>query len=278
MLALAAGSEISPEVLFDEINLLEEAGYEIASRLWVDPQATLLEDRHITTEQQSSLNERLGSTAKGVGAARADRVWRTADLTGSLHNPTTVADLVEDWHTTGHDVIIEGTQGFGLGLHAGHYPFCTSGDARAVDMLAQAGVSPWRWSLSDIEVWVVFRTRPIRVAGNSGPLRGETSWNELGLPEEFTTVTKRVRRVGEWDTDLAYAAMAANGAPSPALRVAMTMLDHLFPEVSGKTEYAQLSDRAKDWLHEREKELGQPIDMIGTGPYTQTMGVSINAI
>jgi len=278
MLALAAGSEISPEVLFDEINLLEEAGYEIASRLWVDPQATLLEDRHITTEQQSSLNERLGSTAKGVGAARADRVWRTADLAGSLHNPTTVADLVEDWHTTGHDVIIEGTQGFGLGLHAGHYPFCTSGDARAVDMLAQAGVSPWRWSLSDIEVWVVFRTRPIRVAGNSGPLRGETSWNELGLPEEFTTVTKRVRRVGEWDTDLAYAAMAANGAPSPALRVAMTMLDHLFPEVSGKTEYAQLSDRAKDWLHEREKELGQPIDMIGTGPYTQTMGVSINAV
>jgi len=278
MLALAAGSEISPEVLFDEINLLEEAGYEIASRLWVDPQATLLEDRHITTEQQSSLNERLGSTAKGVGAARADRVWRTADLAGSLHNPTTVADLVEDWHTTGHDVIIEGTQGFGLGLHAGHYPFCTSGDARAVDMLAQAGVSPWRWSLSDIEVWVVFRTRPIRVAGNSGPLRGETSWNELGLPEEFTTVTKRVRRVGEWDTDLAYAAMAANGAPSPALRVAMTMLDHLFPEVSGKTQYADLSDRAKDWLHEREKELGQPIDMIGTGPYTQTMGVSINAV
>jgi adenylosuccinate synthase len=278
MLALAAGSEINPEVLFDEINLLEEAGYEIASRLWVDPQATLLSEDHIETGQASSLNERLGSTAKGVGAARADRVWRTAELTGSLHNPTTVADLVEDWHTTGHDVIIEGTQGFGLGLHAGHYPFCTSGDARAVDMLAQAGVSPWRWSLSDIEVWVVFRTRPIRVAGNSGPLRGETSWNELGLPEEFTTVTKRVRRVGEWDTDLAYAAMAANGAPSPALRVAMTMLDHLFPEVSGKTEYAQLSDRAKDWLHDREKELGQPIDMIGTGPYTQTMGVSINAV
>lgn len=273
MLALAPGSEVNAEVLFEEINALEDAGYRIGDRLFVDPQATLLDDTHITQEAVSSLNERLGSTAKGVGAARADRIWRTAPLTGDLHNPTSVAELVEDWHTTGHDIIIEGTQGFGLGLHAGHYPFCTSGDARAVDMLAQAGVSPWRWPLGDIEVWVVFRTRPIRVAGNSGPLYGETTWGELGLPEEYTTVTKRVRRVGEWDTELAWAALAANGAPSPAIRIAVTMLDHMFPEVSGVTKWSDLSQPARAWLREREKELGQPIDMVGTGPYTQTMGV-----
>jgi len=277
MLALAAGSEVDPEVLFDEIGTLEDAGYAIGSRLWVDPQATLLDSSHIAAEQGSTLNERLGSTAKGVGAARSDRIWRTADLVGSLHHPTSVAELIEDWHTTGHDIIIEGTQGFGLGLHAGHYPFCTSGDARAVDMLAQAGVSPWRWAMRDIEVWVVFRTRPIRVAGNSGPLPGETTWGELGLPEEYTTVTKRVRRVGEWDPTMAMEALAANGAPSPAIRIAMTMLDHIFPETAGATVWADLSDRAKAWLREREQELGQPIDLIGTGPYTQTMGVALNA-
>jgi len=278
MLALAAGSEINSEVLFEEINALEDAGYDIASRLFVDAQATLLDETHIETEQASTLTQRLGSTSKGVGAARADRIWRTASLTGSLHNPTQVSELIEDWHSTGHDIIVEGTQGFGLGLHAGHYPFCTSGDARAVDMLAQAGVSPWRWSLADIEIWIVFRTRPIRVAGNSGPLSGETTWGELGLPEEYTTVTKRVRRVGEWDVQLAYAAMAANGSPSPAIRLAMTMLDHMFPEVAGATRFEDLSEPAKDWLSEREKELGQPIDMIGTSPNTQTMGVSINAV
>lgn len=277
VLALAAGSEINAEVLFSEINALEDAGYEIANRLYVDPQATLLDDTHIQQEAVSSLNDRLGSTAKGVGAARADRIWRTAELAGALHLPAPVPELIEDYHSTGHDVIVEGTQGFGLGLHAGHYPYCTSGDARAVDMLAQAGVSPWRWALSEIEVWVVFRTRPIRVAGNSGPLSGETTWRELGLPEEYTTVTKRVRRVGEWDPELAFAAMAANGAPSPAIRLAITMLDHMFPEVAGVVTYEDLSDRAKAWLQEREKELGQPVDMIGTGPHTQTMGVSINA-
>jgi adenylosuccinate synthase len=270
LLALAAGSEINPQVLFDEINLLEDAGYEIASRLVIDPQATLLDPSHIEMEEVSTLNDRLGSTAKGVGAARADRIWRTARLTAAMHNPMPVADVIEDYHTTGHDVIIEGTQGYGLGLHAGNYPFCTSGDARAVDMMAQAGVSPWRWQPHELEVWVVFRTRPIRVAGNSGPLRGETTWGDLGLPEEYTTVTKRVRRVGEWDADLAWQALAANGGPSPSVRVAITMLDHMFPGVAGATTVEDLGNSAIAWLDERAKELGVlSIDMVGTGPATQ---------
>jgi len=235
----------------------------------------LLDDNHIAMEVASTLNDRLGSTAKGVGAARADRIWRTADLAGGILNPVSVTELIEDSYTVDRDVIIEGTQGWGLGLHAGQYPFCTSGDARAIDMMAQAGAVPWRWPADRLEVWIVFRTRPIRVAGNSGPLYGETSWKELGLPEEYTTVTKRVRRVGEWDPELAMEALAANGAPSQATRIAITMLDHLFPDVAGATEISQLSHGSRAWLEQREKELGLPVDMVGTGPYTQVrMGVN----
>jgi adenylosuccinate synthase len=113
------------------------------------------------------------------------------------------------------------------------------------------------------------------VAGNSGPLYGETTWQELGLPEEFTTVTKRVRRVGEWDPELAMEALAANGSPSKAMRVAITMLDHLFPSVAGATQLSQLDHAARIWLETREKEMGLPVDMVGTGPYTQVrMGVN----
>jgi adenylosuccinate synthase len=274
-LALAAGSEVNAEVLFKEISELEGAGYDITSRLHVDPQATLLDDDHIAMEGASTLNARLGSTAKGVGAARSDRIWRTANLAGSIMNPVPVAELIEDYYTTDHDIIVEGTQGWGLGLHAGQYPYCTSGDARAIDMMAQAGAVPWRWSPDRLEVWVVFRTRPIRVAVNSGPLYGETTWQELGLPEEFTTVTKRVRRVGEWDPELAMEALAANGSPSKAMRVAITMLDHLFPSVAGATQLSQLDHAARVWLETREKEMGLPVDMVGTGPYTQVrMGVN----
>lgn len=273
-LALAAGSEINSEVLHKEINELESAGYEITERLTIDPQATILDQDHITREEVSTLNARLGSTAKGVGAARADRIWRTAELAGNLLNPGSVSELIEDYNTVGRDVIIEGTQGWGLGLHAGQYPFCTSGDTRAIDMMAQAGACPWRWSPYDLEVWVVFRTRPIRVAGNSGPLAQETSWADLGLPEEYTTVTKRVRRVGEWDPDLAAEALAANGHPSVSIRVAVTMLDHLFPEVAGAKTVAQLSHASRSWLDERQRELGVEISMVGTGPYTQVTGVN----
>jgi adenylosuccinate synthase len=94
----------------------------------------------------------------------------------------------------------------------------------------------------------------------------------LGLPEEFTTVTKKVRRVGEWDPELAQEALFANGGPRGSTRIAITMLDHLFPEVSGVTVWSGLSHEARVWLDVRENELGAPIDMVGTGPYTQAMG------
>ncbi|QOR55602.1 MAG: adenylosuccinate synthetase [Phage 66_12] len=272
-LALAPGSEVNPRILWEEISALEAAGHKIQGRMCVDPQATLLDDTHVAAESASTLNDRLGSTAKGVGAARADRTWRTAELASGVLNPVKVPTLIEDWRTAGRDVIIEGTQGFGLGLHAGLYPYCTSGDCRAIDFLAQCGVSPWAWDPDDLDIWVVFRTRPIRVAGNSGPLMGETTWGQLGLPEEYTTVTKRVRRVGEWDSRLAYAALAANGGPAVQTHVAITMLDQLFPEVQGVTTLSDLSQRAIDWLREKTNELGQPVDLIGTSPSTQVRGV-----
>jgi adenylosuccinate synthase len=83
----------------------------------------------------------------------------------------------------------------------------------------------------DYHVWVVLRRFPIRVAGPSGELRGETSWEELGLPAEKTTVTKKVRRVGEWDPKLARDAVRANGGPA-IVRIAYTMVDQCRPEVA----------------------------------------------
>jgi adenylosuccinate synthase len=272
-LALAAGSEVNPHVLWTEVQALEHAGYKIRERIFVDPQATQLDQWHIQSEDQSNLTSRLGSTAKGVGSARAERIWRRAALAGTICNPVDVAQLALDWNGMGRDVIIEGTQGYGLGLHAGHYPFCTSGDCRAVDFLAQCGISPWAWAPEDLQVWVVFRTRPIRVAGNSGPLLHETTWEELGLPEERTTVTNKVRRVGAWDHNLAMQALEANGSPSPQIRIAITMLDQLYPEVEGATDPAYLTDPAHQWLRNRTEDLGYSIDLIGTSPRTMIAGV-----
>src|SRR5699024_7444945 len=187
-------------------------------------------------EAEAGMQARMGSTGKGIGAARADRIMRTAtrvgDDAGLSEIITEVGGVVftgpQPFDMDDESVVIEGTQGYGLGLHAGHYPFCTSSDCRAIDFAAMAGLNPW--DAEQFTPWVVARVYPIRVAGNSGPLKGESSWDDLGLPQELTTVTKKVRRVGEWDADLVAAAMAANGKNS---QLAITMLDQKFEEVKG---------------------------------------------
>jgi adenylosuccinate synthase len=195
-------------------------------------------------------------------------------------------DFINKWVSAPDSVIvIEGTQGYGLGLHAGHYPTCTSSDARAVDFLAMAGISPWSMGIEYLGIWLVARVYPIRVAGNSGPLKGETSWEKLGLPIEKTTVTHKVRRVGEWDPELIRDAAIANGAEilegqtefrrwqmGTEILVALTMADQKIPAIRGKVDYYDLTNNTTkeldDLLKEVQKDAGVPVAMVTTGPDT----------
>lgn len=278
-LVIGAGSEIDEEVLHSEIMALEEAGIPVWQRLYVDNQATIIDQHH--KDDEAELTGRLGSTAKGIGAARAARAMRTATLwghpqgenegLGGVHGCDTQA-LLRNWLHDGRTVMLEGTQGYGLGLHAGYYPFCTSSNCTAVDFAAMAGVTPWDPVVNEVETWVTLRTYPIRVAGNSGPLQGEVSWDYLAqtsrghIGEERTTVTQKVRRVGTWDPDLARAAVAANGGGS--VSVALTFLDYWFPELAGATRARDLKGEHAEAIVEVEKQVGAPVKYVGTGPDT----------
>jgi adenylosuccinate synthase len=274
---IAAGSEIEPEVLFAEIDCAEQLGHEVRSRLYIDAQATVIEDKHKFEEDSSKLVAKLGSTGKGIGAARADRIMRRAKLWGDTEwaeGPGLItvdgSDRMLNYTLhNGGTVMIEGTQGYGLGLHAGHYPQCTSSDTRAIDFLSMAGVNPWGHS---VRVVLATRVYPIRVAGNSGPLAGETTWAELGLPEERTTVTQKVRRVGAWDPELVRKAVQANGPE--VSEIALTMLDQLDPTVTDYNGGITLDDLAfhspdaADFIRQVEKETGSKVTMAGTSPTT----------
>jgi adenylosuccinate synthase len=261
-IALAAGSVVDPELLAKEMA------------------ATVLEPRHLDQEaQDAGLHN--WSTQKGIGAARADRIMRKAKIWRDQYFPGTavsdVGHLARRQLQTGGDVIIEAAQGYGLGLHTNYYPKTTSADCRAIDALADVGLSPW-WVSSimgvELEIWVVMRPYPIRVAGESGPLRHETTWGQLGLPEEHTTVTNKVRRVGTWDHALAEAALAANGAPSKAVRVWFSMMDQVIPEIAGlmgPPDTEELSSTAWDQLDDWNQIIraaGSRIAAVGTGPAT----------
>ncbi len=274
-LYIAAGSEVDPRVLLKEIHELEEAGHHIRERLLIDAMATIIEPRHLRTEAAVALTERIGSTAKGIGAARSERIMRVArvvrdtDLSDLCAIGDVATQLREDL-AHGATAQIEGTQGWALGLHHPFYPQVTSSDCRAIDFAAMAGISPWDASVTDTDIWVVYRPHPIRVAGNSGPLAGETTWEALGLPEERTTVTKLVRRVGTWDGVLARQALLANGGPSESVHVALTMADQLSSAVEGVTEAGKLlnDEAVTDFIFQAETDLDCKIELVGTSDRT----------
>lgn len=244
-LYIAAGSEVELKVLLSEIELLRSKGHSV-SDINVSGEATILTEEHHKNEADLKMQASIGSTGKGIGAARADRVMRTAKRIKDDEGAREILEkagvsvidddqaFLEGWlQRKDATIIIEGTQGYGLGQHAGFYPKCTSSDTRAIDFLAMSGISPWHKGVEKFDIWVCARVYPIRVAGNSGPLLGETSWENLGLEAEYTTVTHKVRRVGQWDPQLLNSAVKANGGPSEQVHVALTMVDQKFPQVSG---------------------------------------------
>lgn len=277
LLAIAAGSEIDPYVLHEEIAMLAHDGIEVMNRLLIDPGATWLTQDHKDREVSSGIVGRIGSTGKGIGAARADRVMRTAQTVGQHQNSFTcygeigsVPVAAAQMLASGNTVQIEGTQGYGLGLHGEHYPQCTSSDCTALDFLQMARINPWSVAPEQLDIWVVFRPYPIRVAGNSGYLYGETTWEALGLEPELTTVTKKIRRVGHWDGGLAAAAMDANGGPYTQLNCALTMADQLDPAVTGCTDTNKLlqSEKIREFLGRFERDLGRLPAMVTTSDRT----------
>jgi hypothetical protein len=60
----------------------------------------------------------------------------------------------------------------------------------------------------------------------------ESTWAALGLPPEFTTVTKKERRVGLWDQQLLDRAVQLNGPCD----VVLTFVDYTWPIVAGQVE------------------------------------------
>ena len=267
-LLIPSGAYVDLPLFFREIEQLEIP----VSRVGVSPNAGVIEPRHIEQETSLKLNERLGSTLSGTGAAVADRVLRNPDFKLAKDIPelapliTDVAEEVTEACRKGKTVLIEGTQGFGLSLlHSPFFPKTTSRDTTASGFSSEVGFSPRLVT----DVTVVFRTFPIRVSGNSGHLSRETSWEQITACSgakapirEFTSVTSRLRRVGEFDVSLALLALRHN---LPTIKV-LNHIDYVNSEDFGKTIFNDLSSRSRAFIKNLEEELRITFDIIGTGP------------
>jgi len=167
------------------------------------------------------------------------------------------AAFVNECIDAGSQVLLEGTQGSGLSLTHGPWPYVTSSDTNAAQLAADAGIAP-----NMVETILVARTFPIRVAGQSGPLPGEMTWEQVGVAPERTTVTKKERRIGRWDWDVVFKAIRLNRP----MGLALTFVDYWFPESRGCPEWEALPARAQERIRSLEKVLGIPILYVSTGP------------
>lgn len=197
---ISAGSFIDPIKVLQEIK-------NIPGKVFIDPKAVRISYNNKDIETKKLQN--ISSTCSGSGAALIDKIWRGRNVIFAEEIKELkpyIADTIDIMYSAKR-LIVEGTQGFGLSLHhSPNYPYVTSRDTTAASYLSEIGISP----LTVDTIVLVCRTKAIRVAGNSGPLEEETSWKELNLPEEYTTVTKKVRRVGGFQYDLVNRAIKIN--------------------------------------------------------------------
>ena len=259
-LLVSAGALFSIETFMNEVELTGTRG-----RIGVDANSGIILPEHIQKERKDEfLMKKVGSTGSGVGSAMVDRVMRLLKMAIEFKELkpfiTDVSGEVQDCMRNGGEVLIEGSQGLYLSLYHGGYPFVTSRDVSASGVCSEVGVGP-----KDVkDVIIVFKSYVTRVG--AGPLEGELSEEEAAKRgwAEIASVTGRKRRAAPFDYKLAERAVRINSAT----QIALTKLDVMFPECRGTTVYDMLSDKAKGFIREVERNLDVPVTLIGTGPST----------
>ena len=265
-IVLPAGSYVDINVLKDEIEKLDYP----RDRIRTSGHARIVTVEHKRWEAAANLAGTIGSTGSGVGAAVMASVARGAEnfelksFEAADHPEMErficdTSDYLRGRLDAGARVIVEGTQGFGLSLlEGGYWPKATSRSTTAAGALAEAGLSP----IDVDDVTMVLRSYPIRVAGNSGPLVDETTWEEVAKKagmerdiREYTTVTKRMRRVGHFDPVLVRRALAVN-RPT---RLVLNHLDYVGSQES--LDYPQ--SNVCSFVHRVESDIGREIDWFG---------------
>lgn len=272
---------LGPGAVIDRQKLLKEiadcGGLEVG-RLLIDRRATLICDQDKAAEEE--MVKSIGSTGQGVGAATARRITGRGqkanpilagddpELAGYLCD---AVDVLERAFAENQRILLEGTQGTGLSLYHGEYPWVTSRDTTVSGCLAEAGIPPSHLR----RVLMVCRTYPIRVQdgekGTSGPMTRETTLERIAEASgkdieelrrtEKTSTTMKKRRIGEFDWALFRRSVQLNGPTD----VVLTFADYITEKNGKARRLNQLSPDTQSMIREMERVGGVPVSMVSTG-------------
>lgn len=290
-LLIGAGAAINPETLLNEINQYSDL---LGPRkIYIHERAAIVNDSHRLVERE---NIKSGSTFKGTAAAICEKMMRKPGvvLAGdynwnnnhiALYNDDLMVDLLEQ----DKSILVETSQGFDLDINHGlSYPYVTSKGCTVMQALADCGIP----NNANIETYMVFRPYPIRISNQSimGDIYTgdyddsvELSWADIEAMSgcenltEYTTVTKKVRRVFSFSYKRFYHAVMINNPDYLVLNFAQ----HLDGRIKGLSNLSKLEklyqkrsniiylegvNPVLDFKQDIEREYGVPIAYIGTGP------------
>ena len=273
-LVIGRGALISPDILFKEIELVEKF-LPVRNRLFIDTKAHVITKEQIENEKKTDLAERIASTSaragEGIGSSASEKVLRKASCVQAKDDPRfkdylcDTVDMINDYLDNDEFILLEGTQGIGLSLEHGEFPFVTSRDTSATALAASVGLSTHEF---DVDVIGVTRAFPIRVAGNSGPFDNdseEITWQKLAKMAgaknpitEKTSVTGKTRRVATFSWDGFLKACQINRPTE----IALTFADYLDWSVR---ESENTSKKVDNFIKSLEETSGVPVTLIKTG-------------
>jgi adenylosuccinate synthase len=268
-IVIGAGAMIKPHVLKEEIESLENRGFKIRDKLYIDGQTGITEDNAGDYEKQ--LVKDIGSTGEGVGWSISERVMRKGRLVKDVPEIREFGTVCDVWKLFKQqdNILVEGCQGFGLSLYHSFYPKCTSRDTGVGALISGAGIPP----KSVNHIYGVARTFPIRVGTvvkSSGPMYKEIDWDTVTKESgskvqiiEKTTVTGRVRRVGRWDDELIKKSVYMNSIDS----LILTFINYINAEDRDKLSYNELSDDGKAFIDRVNDEICR-VSFASTSPYS----------
>jgi adenylosuccinate synthase len=260
-LLIGPGVLINPDVMIKEMKVTESE-----SKLFCDYNCGIISEEHIKKDNSDvHLTSTVGTSGSGTGPANEDRVKRKLALAKDLPELANyLIDVPLELHKAIKDdrsILLEGTQATHLSLWHGTYPHVTSKDITASAICSDVGIGP---TCVD-DVIVGFKAFVTRV----GSIKADKMQNELSEKEtkrrgweEYGTVTQRIRRAAPFNLELARRSIMLNGAT----KIAITKLDILFPDDEHQNSFSNLSIEAKNWISQKENQLGMKFSWIGTGP------------
>lgn len=199
----------------------EELRLKKTSKVIIHQNACIVTGSAIKDEEKQV---RIGSTMTGTMETVVNKMRRNpaeSNTAGDIISAYAVDNF--KWFTemmSCKRILLVVPQGHSLSINFGQYPYCTSRNTSPQQGLADAGI-PIQWVDRIIGI---FRTFPIRVSnryddngkmvGYSGPCYGdqkELTWEEVGVPPEMTSVSKKTRRVFTFSFDQFAESVAMNG-------------------------------------------------------------------